>query len=551
MPQLLGQTIRFTQTAYKEQRLLGEVTMFSKASVRRMNARRLAVLALLAAAAFAVNGQTRLAETDEFQTAVVKKDAAAVKRLLARGVKPDFNFNEAAPRQRSGESPLTMAIGRGHLEVARILLEAGADPNRRDDFGDAPLDRARSAEAIKLLLAYGARQAPDAAAAARSNPRAIEEVIERSDDAGAVNRLLDAGADPEARTPWNETLIERALFRKRWSIVRVLADASAPLQAADEPACREQTWKCHSIQSARLASVDPPTLAYLTARGLDLDRTAANGHTALTSLLVEPPAPRVIGVRPDGTMTAPLDPPQELPRIRALLEQGADANRKYRAYTPLMIAVALPQKPRELADALVDFGGRVDFEYTIATRSAKEPPKAMALPGPAAAALEQPIVVDPSGILKDRTVGPLTWLVLYRRADLASRILAHDRRVPAADRYLLYFAASLGEWPFVIDALQYTKEVDAANRAGVTPLLMAAEDGHAEAVKALIAAGAKVNVRSDKDWPPLWETPPSMLFMGHGPSRPRLVGGFTPLRVARARGHEEVARLLRAAGAND
>lgn len=552
--------------------------------------------------------KARLAETDEFQTAIVKKDAVALKRLIARGMKPDFNFDEAY-RGRSSESPLTMAVGRGHLEIARLLLDAGADPNRRDGFDQSALDRARTAEAVKLLLAHGAdinalsrrgMSAVDLAIerrdsataemlmahgarldqprydafaraaergdtalirtllAAGTDPRnpptkAIWTLIEKGDDAEAAKLLLDRGADPNA-SDGRETLVERALFRSRWNILQRLADAGANLQPADAAQCREQLWQCHSIEAARLATLDPPTLARLKARGLDLNRVAANGHTALTSLLVEPFQPRVVGILPDGRMTPALETPLELPRIRALLEQGADPNRPFREFTPLMLAVGVPQKPREIADAIVDFGGRVEFEQTIAKAAPDEQPKAYALPAGATAAiasLGEPVVIDYTGILRGRTVGPLTWLVLHRRADVASRILARDRMMPASDRFVLYFAASLGEWDFVLDALKYTREADASDRAGVTPLMLAAQDGRVDAVKALLAAGANVKARSDTDWPPLLETPPSMWFMGHSPSKPRLVGGYTPLRAAKERGHEEVVRILVQAGAGE
>jgi hypothetical protein len=33
--------------------------------------------------------------------------------------------------------------------------------------------------------------------------------------------------DRDARTQWNETLVERALFRKRWAIVSLLQQANA------------------------------------------------------------------------------------------------------------------------------------------------------------------------------------------------------------------------------------------------------------------------------------------------------------------------------------
>jgi hypothetical protein len=42
-----------------------------------------------------------------------------------------------------------------------------------------------------------------------------------------------------------------------------------------------------------------------------------------------------------------------------------------------------------------------------------------------------------------------------------------------------------------------------------------------------------------------------MLFMGHGPGRPRLVGDYTALKAAKSRGREEVVRVLLEAGARD
>jgi len=496
----------------------------------------------------------RLAETDAMQTAIVKKDADAVRRLIARGLKVDFNFDEAS-RGRSSESPLTMAIGRGHVEIAGLLLEAGADPNRRDGFGKLPIDRARSEEAVALLRRYGAdSNAVDRGALAGVSPtQAIWNVIERGDDADAVKLLIEKGADPSA-TFGRETLLERALFRKRWRIGRRLADAGANLQPPDGAECAQTGRECHSIEVTRLATIDPPVLAHLKVRGLDLDRAAASGLTALTSLLLEPPLARVAAKRTDGRIGPTLEPPAELPRVRALLEQGADPNRRFREYTPLMIAVGVPQKPPALADALVEFSGRVEFEYTIAKPPRDRPAGAYPLPASTAttvAILAEPPVRDESGVLRGHTVGPMTWLVLYRRADLAARILQRERKLAAPDRFLLYFAAMLGEWELVIKALPYAREVDAADRAGVTPLLLAADDGHVHAVQALVAAGANVNARSARDWPPLWETPPSMWFMGHPPTKPRLVGGYTPLKIAKQRGREEIARLLIQAGAKE
>ena len=144
--------------------------------------------------------KARLAETDALQTAIVKKDADAVRRLIARGMSVDFNFDEAY-RGRSSESPLTMAIGRGHVDIARLLLDSGADPNRRDGFGRLPIHQARSDEAVALLQRYGAdvNAADRNALAGRSPAQAVWNVIDRGDDAETV-KLHDRGVERDGGT---------------------------------------------------------------------------------------------------------------------------------------------------------------------------------------------------------------------------------------------------------------------------------------------------------------------------------------------------------------
>lgn len=55
--------------------------------------------------------------------------------------------------------PLYRAVGMNHLELAQILLDAGADPNQFNAIGNLPLHLAAtsdSAEMIELLVRYGA-----------------------------------------------------------------------------------------------------------------------------------------------------------------------------------------------------------------------------------------------------------------------------------------------------------------------------------------------------------------------------------------------------------
>jgi len=49
------------------------------------------------------------------------------------------------------------AVSYGHLEVAKLLLERGADPNITDNDNDTPLHVCETVECAELLLAANAR----------------------------------------------------------------------------------------------------------------------------------------------------------------------------------------------------------------------------------------------------------------------------------------------------------------------------------------------------------------------------------------------------------
>lgn len=72
-----------------------------------------------------------------FRMAVRAGGTAAVRHWLQRG--EDVNF-----RDDKGMSPLMHAAARGHLEICRLLLEAGADPALLDSEGQDALHLARA-----------------------------------------------------------------------------------------------------------------------------------------------------------------------------------------------------------------------------------------------------------------------------------------------------------------------------------------------------------------------------------------------------------------------
>ena len=538
---------------------------------------------------------------DDLQTAIVKDDLPRIAAFIRSGMQLDFNFDDEAPRQRSSESPLTMAVNRNKLEVARLLLDAGADAKRMDGFGRGPIHLVKSADMARLLVKAGAD--PNAlnrrgytglaeavwdgqldridallAAGARfdapaKNPDVftiavqmrkgslIPALVERGADprrpptqvlgpliddgnTPAALALLRAGADPNARNQFGPVLLI-ALFRKRWEVAEALADAGAELNPADPPQCAGG-YGCWSIQTARLASFEPSTLTKLASRGLDLNRVASDGHTALTSLIVEQPL-AIRAVKSTKGAVAEIPAADNVARVRAVLGVGADPNAKYREDTPLMLAI---ERGGAFGDAVFDAGGRVEYSQLI---PAEVPPSVPTVAQ--GRAPRQAPYFNYRGVNTGMTVGPLTWTVLHNRGDLAVRMLQRDRKLEPSDRHLIYFAAFLGQWDVILAALAYKPDVNAGDRADVMPLMMAAQDGRADVVRALLASGAKVNTRSDRSWPPLLErdfkTEIGAAVAGHSPAPPRLVGGYTALRAAKERGHADVVRILSEAGGRE
>lgn len=79
--------------------------------------------------------------------------------LLRQGARVDYreDTDDPFPRTTLCDEPLRLAIRNRHADVARMLLENGADPNKRYFFGAeinlvSPLDL----EFMRLLLMYGA-----------------------------------------------------------------------------------------------------------------------------------------------------------------------------------------------------------------------------------------------------------------------------------------------------------------------------------------------------------------------------------------------------------
>lgn len=184
---------------------------------------------------------------EDFFSAVKRDDAAAVRTLLARGFDPDtldpkglsalyLAMREPSPkvaaalidwpktnveiRTRADESPLMMAALKGHLDLARRLIERGADVNKT---GWTPLHYAATGghlAVIELLLEHHAYI--DAESPNGTTPLMMAA---QYGSIQAVKLLLESGADPHLKNQLGLSAIDFAYRVNRAEAAELIAGA--------------------------------------------------------------------------------------------------------------------------------------------------------------------------------------------------------------------------------------------------------------------------------------------------------------------------------------
>jgi ankyrin repeat protein len=159
------------------------------------------------------------APDEQLILAVRGNQVAEVQRLLAQGANPNADRVQGF----EGRPALFHAATFGYLEIARMLIDKGANVNFGADRGEVtPLMSAAlngSAPVVALLLERGAAVGATAAGAT-----ALTEATQRGDPE-VIGVLLAAGADPNVPMPDDRTPMCYAKGRGFGQVADLLREA--------------------------------------------------------------------------------------------------------------------------------------------------------------------------------------------------------------------------------------------------------------------------------------------------------------------------------------
>jgi ankyrin repeat protein len=358
-------------------------------------------------------------------------DPALVAVLLERGA--DLN---ASTEGRFGETALTAAgtARRGQpARVLEVLLEHGADPEKRSPHGASFLQRAAEMGDVPLvqkLLARGADvnrslsglELTELMSAAREGHEdVLEKLLEAGADIGArdyagrqalahaagkgklgaVSLLLDRGADVQASDRDGNAALSHALTSEYAKAAEIVGIVERLLDRGADANSRNR----HGATALMLACEGPragaDAVRLLLARGAVVYATDGEGHTALDRLV------RGLFL---GTYGKRGVSEKEMETIAALLAAGADPNRRDECgCTPVANAAILGHADlvRLLAEHGADVNaadglgvtplmqaalyGHADVARVLKGAGAKKGPKTTPAPGKLCAPEECPI----------------------------------------------------------------------------------------------------------------------------------------------------------------
>ncbi|UCG52123.1 MAG: ankyrin repeat domain-containing protein [Candidatus Latescibacterota bacterium] len=259
----------------------------------------------------------------EIHRAIEADDIARVQQILERDPSAVSQRDDGQFR----ELPIHIAAATGNIEIAKLLLDAGADIDGGDSDNSTALGVAamrKQGEMVAFLIERGA----DVNRRDRKADCPLSFAVYGRDEA-IIQQLLDAGADLYFRNPNGETLLHISCARGVRSLVEHLLDNGAEIDA----------------RSANL--------------GTPLGYAAMQGHPEIVQLLLDRGANPNPGEPGEVTPLMFTTWRNQVECARILLENGADVDHPAHANnTPLLIAAESPSA--DMVTLLIENGAAVN-----------------------------------------------------------------------------------------------------------------------------------------------------------------------------------------------
>jgi ankyrin repeat protein len=502
------------------------------------------------------------ADTWEMITAASRGDIATLQRLHAR--------DRRLARAEYWYAPaIHFAVREGHADAVRLLLDAGADPERNGLNDRTLIEMAR--ERGQDLIAEMLTQVRDERG--RIAPQRIAHPIHRAAARGeidSVGAMLDADATLVHRgCPRGFSPLHYAAAGGQLEVVELLLDRGARLHARsvedwqpidcaiwtrDERTIHERVARLliargatHDLTVAaalgdlddvrRMLDADPARISEARpGRRRPLSASIQFGHDAITGLLLERGADPCWEEHdaPHGRSMHWAARSGKLALVQLLLDHGADPNEDIDSTSP-PIGFAATEEIRALIESRG--GGRglfdtawVEQDDEMLKRVAAEPDAHVAGIGAAfTMSADRPEILERLLGAGLRMPAVHTACQGYLINPIALRLLLAHGMSPDQMNWqhqtLLHLAATVESTDCAAILLDAGADITARDdEYRSTPLAWAARANRPLTVAFLLSRGAPVNVADDEPW-------------------------ATPLAWAERRGHEEVTAILRAHGA--
>ena len=303
-----------------------------------MQLQRLSVLVVLC---LGLTAAVRPADraSDAFYAAIRVNDLAKLQALVKAGP------GDAAKDER-GITPLMYAAAAGSLEAVKLLVEAGADVNARNDMNSTALMwAATEIDKVRLLLQHGA----DVNATSTYGRSALMIAAMSDRSADIVTLLIAKSADTRVVDKADDTMLHAAAIGNDTETIRLFVDAGLDVNAAEAAGF---TPLMLSTQHHNLAAVK-----LLLAKGARVNTVSGMGEIQSHGVSRVKNGVLGLGHFTPLLLAAPGGPTD---LVATLLAAGADVTVKdVRGMTPLMLAAACDHTSPDVIRLLLSKGADV------------------------------------------------------------------------------------------------------------------------------------------------------------------------------------------------